>query len=150
MIGRILILSFGLFSLSCGSLSSNRQPQPKEKDVSVMARKGFETQPRRRVMVLPFLDAQATRSQKVGEEARRTLLAALNKTDRFVFVAPADFPKDVNSFVVNGEYDLATMSKIAEGLGLAAILEGKVLDIKAKKIIDFQDSAIDSFTDSEL
>lgn len=101
-----------------------------------MARRTFEAQPRRRVMVLPFLDASASRSVKVAEEARKTLLIALNKTDRFVFVAPTDFPKDVNSFVVNGEYDLATMSKIGEGLGLAAIIEGKVLDIKAKKVGD--------------
>jgi hypothetical protein len=131
---RLAFLS--LLMVSFAGCATTRNNAPKEKDVSMNARKGYDVPPRRRVLVLPFLDASPTRSQKAGEEARRVLIRDLSKTDRFVFVSPKDFPKDVNGFIVNGEYDLITMAKIAEALGVAAIIEGKLLDVKAKKMGD--------------
>jgi curli biogenesis system outer membrane secretion channel CsgG len=130
----INLLTLAALVVGCGSL--NRKEPSKERDVPTSARKGYEAQPRRRVLVLPFLDSASSRSNKVSEEARKILIRDLAKADRFVFVAPADFPKDVNSFIVNGEYDLITMAKIAETLGVAAIIEGKLLDIKVKKMGD--------------
>ncbi|HEX4924285.1 MAG TPA: hypothetical protein VFV50_09365 [Bdellovibrionales bacterium] len=133
---RATLLALSVCLMGCSSLFGSRQNAPVEKDVSTFARKGYDAQPRRRVLVLPFLDTSATRSQKVGEEARKVLIRSLSKSDRFVFVHPSDFPKDVSGFIVNGEYDLPSLSKIGEAIGLAAVIEGKILDIKAKKLGD--------------
>ena len=110
-------------------------PKKEVKDVPYSARRG-DGDIRKRLLVLPFLDSSTERSKKVAEEARKSLLRALSKTERFVLISPQDFPRDLSTFVVNGDYDLEQIAKIGEGLGLAAVLEGKVLEIKARRLGD--------------
>jgi len=87
-------------------------------------------------MVLPFIDTNEMRTAKASQVAREAFLRTLRRTDDFVIVANSDFPKDVATYLKNGEYDLEAMGKIGGSMGLAGILEGKVLDIKAKRIGD--------------
>ncbi len=131
------IISFGIFALglsACSLFSSTQRPEAKERDVPFTAR--ASDAPRKRILILPFLDNNAERGAKLGELARTTLVRSLAKYDRFVFVSPQDLQKDPAQFVVNGEYDLFEVGKIAETLGVAAIIEGKILDIKAQKMGD--------------
>jgi hypothetical protein len=86
-------------------------------------------------MVLPFIDTSA-RSEKAAQAARDAFVKSLRRTDDFVVIANSDFPKDVNTYLKNAEYDLEAMGKIGGGMGLAAILEGRVLEVKAKRIGD--------------
>lgn len=88
-------------------------------------------------MVLPFLDdGQATRSKSAAEAAREGFIRAMKRTDEFVVVSNHDFPKDVGTYLKNGEYDLESMGKLGGGIGVSAILEGRILQIKAKRIGD--------------
>lgn len=105
------------------------------KNVPFYARSGNNL--RKRILILPFLDEKKTRSQRVKKLARYTVVKELLKTKNFVIVRNSDFPRDFANFINNNEeYDLAEISKIAAGMGIAAIIEGKILEIQAKKVGD--------------
>jgi curli biogenesis system outer membrane secretion channel CsgG len=133
-----LVVSASLL-VGCSIVSprtSEQKSQVEVRDVPYQARESRETSPRKRLMVLPFIDSNETRAAKASQVAREALLRTLRKTDDFVIVANSDFPKDVASYLKNGEYDLEAMGKIGGAMGLAGIVEGKVIDIKAKRIGD--------------
>lgn len=110
---------------------------PEIRDLPYQARQSRELVPRKRVMVLPFIDTgSATRSARAADAARDAFLRQMRKTDDFVVVANSDFPKDVSTYLKNGEYELEAMGKIGGGMGLSAIIEGKILEIKARRIGD--------------
>jgi len=130
-----IVMSFMLTSCSLWS-GSKPTSDNKERDVAFAARKSMDAEPRKRILVLPFLDANTNRSKKVSEEARKTLVRNLARSDRFVLIHPSDLNKDPNAFVVNGEYDLENVSKAVEALGVTAVIEGKILDVNAKRLSD--------------
>jgi len=128
----VLILS------GCSIFGGRRQEKAKVeiKDVPVAAR-AEEEAPRHRILVLPFLDERLDKSQAMGDVARQTVIRELAKTNQFVIVSLDDFPQDPKKFITEeNDYDLAQIAKIASGMGVAAVLEGKVLDIRAKRIGD--------------
>lgn len=109
--------------------------RPEVKDVPYQARERSDSSPRKRVMVLPFIDGTG-RSDKAAVFAREALNRALRRTDEFVIVSNADFPKDLSTYMKNNEYDLESIAKIAGGMGLAAVIEGRIIEVKAKRIGD--------------
>jgi curli biogenesis system outer membrane secretion channel CsgG len=117
---------------------SNEKEPPKVrvKDVPIKARASVSAEIRKRVLVLPFLDAVSTRSDEVSVQARRAFVAQLLSTDQFVVIDNADFPKDLNTLKNGDDYDLREISKLAQGLGVSAVLEGKIIDLNAKKLSD--------------
>jgi TolB-like protein len=133
-----LTLSFSFFTSGCSLLNPKREgrSQPETRDVSYQARENRDDSPRRRIMVLPFLNMAGTRSAATAAVARDTFIKALRKSDSFVIVSNTDFPKDIATYLKNGEYDLEAMGKIGGGMGLAGIMEGKINDIKARRIGD--------------
>lgn len=135
----LLILAQVLSLTGCaiaGPRMANQAAKPEIRDVPLQARNDGDMTPRRRVMVLPFVDKAAQPSDKAALYAREAFLRFLRRTDEFVIVANSDFPKDVGTYLKNGEYDLEAMGKIGGGMGLAAILEGKIVDIRAKRVGD--------------
>ena len=110
--------------------------RPEVRDVPFQAREKSELNPRKRVMVLPFIDSGTARSDKGAIAARDGFLRSLKRTDEFVVISNSEFPKDVSTYLKNGEYDLESMSKIASGMGISAIIEGKIVQIKARRIGD--------------
>ncbi len=114
----------------------NGNQGPEVRDASFQAR-GNDTNPRKRILVLPFIDATGgAHSDKLSKNAREALIRGLNRAEGFVIVSNADFPKDIATYFKNGEYDLEEMSKLGLNVGVAGIIEGKILDVKAKKIGD--------------
>ncbi len=86
---------------------------------------------------MPFLDEKSNRPQRVVEEARRAATRELSRTGQFVLVSTEDFPQDPKKFIsAEGEYSLSDLSRIAAGIGVAAVLEGKILDVKAQRMGD--------------
>lgn len=133
------ICSAGL--IGCSLLGANRQvgiqksAAPEVRDVPFAARESKEAPLRKRIMVLPFIGSP-TQSEKAGLVAREAFLKLLRRTDEFVVVANSDFPKDVSSFLKGPEYDLEAMAKIASGMGISAIVEGRIVDVRAKRVGD--------------
>ncbi len=102
-----------------------------------MQARANDSNPRKRIIVLPFIDATGnSHSDKLSKNARDALIRGLNRTDSFVIVSNSDFPKDIATYYKNGEYDLEEMSKMGLNVGVAGIIEGKILDVKAKKMGD--------------
>ncbi len=134
----IAISMLALTSLSACSIISPRSgsSKPEIRDVPFQARDRSELTPRKRVMVLPFIDNGTQRTDKAKTAARDAFIRALRKTDDFVIVANTDFPKDIATYLKNGEYDLESMAKIGSGMGLNAILEGRIIEVRAKRIGD--------------
>jgi TolB-like protein len=123
----------------CSALSGRRAEKPATvdvKDVPVSARAEDEA-PRHRILVLPFLDERVDKSQAMGDVARQTVIRELVKTRQFVVVSLEDFPQDPKKFLTEeNDYDLAQISKVAAGMGVSAVLEGKVLNIRARRVGD--------------
>lgn len=127
-----------LFLSGCSVLGSKREakPQTEVRDVPAVAR-GDDEPPRHRVLILPFLDERLDKSQAMSEVARQTVVRELLRTQQFVIVSNDDFPQDPKKFITEeNDYDMAQVAKIASGLGVAAVIEGKVLSIRAKRIGD--------------
>jgi len=131
------MLFLNLALVGCSSLTSRSSARndidPEIRNVPVSAR---DEAPRKRILVLPFLDASTRRSETIPSVARSAVISWLARTNRFVIVNNDDFPKDVSQYLENGEYNLEAVAKIAAGMGVAAVIEGKVLEIKARRIGD--------------
>lgn len=122
----------------CSVLGARRQekPQTEVRDVPAMAR-GEDEAPRHRVLVLPFLDERLDKSQAMSDVARQTVVRELLRTGQFVVISNDDFPQDPKKFITEeNDYDMAQVSKISSGIGVAAVIEGKVLNIRAKRMGD--------------
>ncbi|HVK62783.1 MAG TPA: CsgG/HfaB family protein [Bdellovibrionales bacterium] len=134
-----ILISAAVISTGCSLFSGRKdtRSQPEVRDVSFQARETRDESPRKRIMVLPFIDAsQGTRAATTAQYARDAFIKTLKRGDDFVIVSNTDFPKDIATYLKNGEYDLEAMGKIAGGMGLAGVMEGKIVDIKAKRIGD--------------
>jgi hypothetical protein len=132
-------VSLGFLSTACSLVTPRTQHEgtkPEVHDVAYAARPASDSILRKRVIVLPFIDATAGRSEKAAQVAREAFIKALKKTDEFVIVSNSDFPKDVATYLKNGEYDLEAMAKVAGSMGLAGVLEGKVLSLRAQRVGD--------------
>lgn len=136
---RFFLFPSVLLSLGCGLVPerSNMPPAHMVRDVSYQAREGGEEGLRQRVLVLPFLSEKTGRSQVALEAARNTVVRELGRTGQFLIIDNADFPHTPSSFLnEQGEYKLEEISRIAAGMGVAAIIEGKILEVKARRIGD--------------
>ena len=135
---RLLFLSLFVVASGCSSTPEKKQPGPSPiyRDVPVNARDNRGEEPRKRILVLPFVDISGDRTEKVSESARQAFLKSLSATKAFVIVQNSDFPKDPKTLKVNDQYDLETISKIAGGMGIALVMEGRILEIKARRLGD--------------
>jgi TolB-like protein len=131
-----LIIVVLLFSVGCGMFSKRAEKSKIEvRDVPTVARD--DEAPRHRILVLPFLDERLDKSKGVSDVARQAVIRELARTNQFVIVSLQDFPQDPGKFLSEeNDYDMAQVAKIASGLGVAAVLEGKVLTMRAKRVGD--------------
>lgn len=125
-----------LFSVGCSFLGKRSEKSKIEvRDVPAVARD--DEAPRHRILVLPFLDERLDKSKGVSDAARQAVIRELARTNQFVIVSLQDFPQDLGKFITEeNDYDMAQVAKIASGLGVAAVLEGKVLSMRAKRVGD--------------
>jgi hypothetical protein len=137
MVVRFFISVFLLSSvLACGS-TPNRQPTrspvpPATEDVPFEAREDENI--RQRILVLPFLNTRVGDQAEVLETARKVLIQDLLRTGRFIAIDPSDFPEDVKRYVNPDQtYQLEELAKKATAMGISAILEGKLLNVQARR-----------------
>jgi len=133
---QVIFFISALALLSCGSLRRSSKAQGVAiKRVPFAARGTYG--PRKRILVLPFLDEKVDRPQKVIRGARATVVRSLARTNAFVIVRNDELPQDAGKFITeNREYDLDKIAPLAASLGVAAVVEGKIMEVKAKRIGD--------------
>lgn len=131
-------LLFSLLGCSMGQVrQSPHRSAPSEKNVPYKAREDFNSSFKKRVIVLPFLDAKLQRSENVVNVARSTVVRDVIATRQYIVVSNSDIPKEIKKYITNSnEYDMKAVSKVAASMGVTSIIEGKILEIKARRIGD--------------
>lgn len=130
----LILLSVVVLS-ACATSSNEPQVRKEIKDVSYQARKE-DSSPRKRLMILPFLDSNEVRPQEMRDAARSEFIDDLNKTGEVIVVDSKDLKVDFSKNIQGGEYKLEEMAKAAKELGVSALLEGKIIDLKVRKKSD--------------
>nr|BFD66947.1 hypothetical protein HAGR004_19690 [Bdellovibrio sp. HAGR004] len=105
------------------------------KDVNYEARRD-DSAPRKRIMVLPFLDAGDKRPQELRDQARSAFIADLNRTGEVIALDSRELKVDLAKNMQNGQYKLQDIAKEAQALGVSTVLEGKIIDIRIKRKAD--------------
>ncbi|MFV3409479.1 hypothetical protein ACNH6C_12775 [Bdellovibrio bacteriovorus] len=122
---------------SCTTLDRSANPTTRReiKDVNYEARKD-DSAPRKRMMVLPFLDAGDKRPQELRDQARAAFIADLNRTGEVIALDSRELKVDLAKMIENGQYKLTEVAKAAQALGVNTVLEGKIIDIRIKRKAD--------------
>lgn len=92
--------------------------------------------PRKRLMVLPFLDERGLRSQEFNDRARAEFIVELNRTGDLIVIDSKDLKSEWISKLANGEYNLIEVAKASHTLGASAVLEGKLMSLKVQRQAD--------------
>lgn len=140
LIGLILTLtqacsSFGSSGDSQNSESGNPTPIVK-KQIKETKNLKDEYQPRKRLMILPFLDISDARPQTLRDQARAQFIRELNKQGELIVIDSTELKVDLSKSIKNGDYILPEIAKAAHELGVNAILEGKLIDLKVSRKAD--------------
>jgi TolB-like protein len=126
---KISILAFlTLFVAGCATESYQPTIRKEIKDVSFQARKE-DAAPRKRLMILPFLDSNEARPQSLRDAARDEFIQELNKTGDLIVIDSKDLKVDFSNQLQGDQYKLDEIAKTAKDLGVAALLEGKVVGL---------------------
>lgn len=125
------------FLILAGCMTDPSQPTIRKeiKDVSLQARKE-DAQPRKRLMVLPFLDSNDIRPQALRDAARTEFIHELNRGGDLIVVDSRDLKVDFTKNIQQDQYKLDEIAKTAKDLGVSALLEGKVMDLKVRRKTD--------------
>lgn len=89
--------------------------------------------PRKRVLILPFINDTIKQDAKITNTGRRALIKSLKFTDNFIVLQNTDLPGDLKNHYKNGRYDMEAIMKMAAPLGITAIVEGRIIEIKVKR-----------------
>ena len=121
----------------CAQFTDRRAPVPSGpeiRDVPFAAR-GENEVPRSRLMILPFLEDRPGGER--GEVARPAVTRDLQRSGAVVIASADELPTDVRTYLTGGnQYDLARLAKQMAPLGIAAVVEGKVLEVSVRKLGD--------------
>ncbi|MBC7741263.1 MAG: hypothetical protein H7061_03640 [Bdellovibrionaceae bacterium] len=88
--------------------------------------------PKKRIVVLPFLDKSNERDEVILEKARHAFMDDLNKADEMVALDSSEIKLDLKKYIKNNEYDMPALSKDLQNAGVSALLEAKVIDLRFK------------------
>jgi hypothetical protein len=134
---KFLVILLAFFSLSACMTMDRSQPSSRRSisDVNLETRRD-ESGPRKRVMILPFLDVSEKRPQSLRDRARGAFITDLNRGGELIALDSSDLKVDFSKMTDASGYKLADLSKQALALGINAVLEGKIVDIRIKRKSD--------------
>lgn len=130
----ILAISTLIFAGGCAT----REPVVLQKKVSEMNLLSAKTDgnPRKRLMILPFLDEKGFRTQELHDKARKEFIDELNRTGEVITLDSKDLKTEAVSKIASGEYDLTAVAKEAQALGANAVLEAKLMSLQVQRQAD--------------
>lgn len=132
----ILALVVMVTAAGCSIIERSQPGLRREiKDVNYEARKD-DASPRKRLMILPFLDESEKRPQDLRDRARAAFIMDLNRTGDVIAIDSKELNMDVTRMMSGGQYKLPEIAKAAQAMGVNAVLEGKVIDIRVKRSSD--------------
>lgn len=132
----LLMMSFTMLA-ACESFDRRGGEAPRRQVVDqAQMKRASETGPRKRVLILPFLDASDVRPAEIRAKARDAFMMDLNRTGDVLALDSAELKVDPSKYMENGEYRMKDLAKEAGSLGTTAMLEGKIIDIRIKRSSD--------------
>lgn len=133
----LFALLFAYLLIGC-SLFERRNEVPRKEIKDQNYRSSVRQDPglRKRVVILPFLDANPNRDPALKENIRNSFIRELNRTGGLIAVDTEDLKVDFTKHIQNGEYDLKKLSALAQNMGVNALLEAKIIDIKITRSAD--------------
>ncbi|MFS4459992.1 hypothetical protein [Bdellovibrio sp. HCB2-146] len=131
LIGCALFLFLGCQTLDRSSPTVRREI----KDENFKSSKE-DNSPRKRVMILPFLDVSDKRPPELREKARKAFITDLNRTGELIALDSRELNVDLAKMMEGSQYKMTEVAKAAQALGVNAVLEGKINDIRIKRKAD--------------
>ncbi|MGZ3804017.1 MAG: hypothetical protein ACXVB4_07405 [Pseudobdellovibrionaceae bacterium] len=129
-----IVLSFAL--MACQTIDRSSPVIRRDVKDQSFAGKSDNTQPRKRLLVLPFLDASEKRPEYLREKARTAFIKELNKSGEVSAVDSREMKSESLKPTEKGEYDLKEIAKQAQGQGFNAVIEGKIIDVHVARKAD--------------
>lgn len=135
---KFYFLMAALWLSACASFRGGDGPVIKRevKDIPAQARKSDDSAPRKRLMILPFLDTNSNRPQALRDLARKEVIKELNKGGEVIVVDSGVLKTDPTKSIQSGEYKMDDLAKEAQTMGVSALMEGKIIDLKAQRKSD--------------
>lgn len=129
---KYILLSFLTLGLISCVTTKNRSNDEAE-SITQKLRSLRADGPRKRIVILPFINDSSEKDTAVAKAARETLVKGLKQTDNFIIIDNADLGKDLDKFKKENSYDMEELGKLAQDIGVVGIIEGRILDVKARK-----------------
>ncbi len=124
-------------ALSACTLFQEQQTSP-QKAIVKKPSEGAAPTPvlKSRLAVLPFLDADEKRPESLRQKSRETFVRDLIRSKQFVVIDANELKVQYSDFIKKGDYDYSRLSPQAQSLGIPVLLEGKILQIRARRQAD--------------
>ena len=139
---KTVLLKNSLFILASVLLVSclGKPPAPEASGKKLTAKEqkaaANDAAPRKRLMVLPFLDSNDTHPQSLRDNTRSLFISKLNQTGEFIVLGTNDLKFNPSEDMKSGDYTLNTIGPKAAELGISAVLEGRIMDVKVTRQAD--------------
>ena len=106
-----------------------------------------EKSPKKRIVVLPFVDSKQVYSLDVLKKAQLGFIDQLNATEEVVAIDASQLKYDVSQSVKNGRYDLHGIINQIQSEGVSAVLSGQVVEIR---LIKSKTAAFEVVVDAQM
>ena len=91
-----------------------------------------DTELKKRVVILPFIDKQSVRDLTILKNSRDAFMDSLNATNELIAIDSGVLKLDLNKYIKDNMYDLKAIAKDSHNAGISSILEGRIIDIRFK------------------
>lgn len=131
-------LTFSFLTLALLGACASTEPTVLKKKVSEinLHTPKPDGSPRKRLMILPFLDEGGTRSVELRSRARDEVIRELNRQGNLIVVDSKDLKIDLQGMTVGGEYNIQEVAKAAHLLGVHAVMEARLMELKVRRQAD--------------
>lgn len=131
-----LALTVVMSMVGCMTVDRGGGPRREVRDENQVSLKD-DASPRKRLMVLPFLDTSDKRPQNLRDRARSAFITDLNRSGDIIALDSRELNLDLSKMMdPQGGYKMNDVAKAASALGVNAVLEGRILDIRVKRKSD--------------
>ncbi len=133
----ILVILALVFATACATMDRSKPSTKREiRNENRQALRKDDSSPRKRLMVLPFLDISDKRPQELRDKARGAFIVDLNRSGELIALDSRELKIDLSKLMESSQYKLDEVAKAAHAMGVNAVLEGKILDIRIKRKSD--------------
>lgn len=128
----------GLFLFLSGCSLFERKDNVLRREITDLdvRQKGGDEAYKKRLLVLPVLDANSDRDPELLQQVHQALIHELMRTGEVIALGPQEVSQFKLGVTKTGEYPMGEMAKPLKDTGISTIVEGKILDLRIKRKAD--------------